>query len=97
MKEKHQTAAQRVANPVWLRGQIRQLIERCTADIAEYLKMADQTNGDVSDRYRASATSTRHWKRQLELILEGKTLAEEVAENLTRRPRRIFDRKAKSP
>lgn len=97
MREKPQTPAQRVANPVWLREQIKQLIKSCDENIAEDLRMAERTSGDVSERYGASATSTRHWKRRLQLILEGKTFAEEVAENIERRPRRIFSRKVGSP
>ncbi len=71
-----QTPAQRIANPVWLRGQIQELIRSCADNIKDDLKLADQTYGDVSAQYHASVKSHRHWKRQLERILQGKTSAE---------------------
>jgi hypothetical protein len=73
VKEKKQSTAQRLANPVWLRGQIRELIKSCDANIKEDLKRADQTYDDMSARYRASVESHRYWKRQLERVLQGKS------------------------
>lgn len=83
MREKQQTAAQRLANPVWLRGQIRELIKSCDANIKEDSKLASQTIGDVSAQYRASAASHRYWKRQLESILQGKAATEDLQAFLT--------------
>lgn len=84
MKEKRQTSAQRVTNPVWLREQIQQLIKDCGNNIKEDLELADQTHGDTSQGYRASVSSTRHWKSQLERILRGKTFTEELRESVKR-------------
>lgn len=84
MKEKQQTPSQRRSNPVWLRQQIERLIARCDDDIKEDLERAGQTYGEMSQSYRASASSTRHWKKQLERILCGKTLQEDIAEDLER-------------
>ena len=84
VKDKHQTPAQRVANPVWLRDQIRKLVKDCDSNIKEDLARADQTYGDLSQGYRASVSSTRHWKRQLERILRGKTFMEAITEDLAR-------------
>jgi hypothetical protein len=55
------------------------LIEDCANSIAEDQKLADQTYGDVRDRYLASIQSHRHWKRQLDRILRGKTANEDVS------------------
>lgn len=79
VKQKRQSPAQRIANPVWLRSEIRKLIEDCANSIAEDQKLADQTYGDVRDRYLASIQSHRHWKRQLDRILRGKTANEDVS------------------
>lgn len=81
MKEKQQTPAQRLANPVWLRAQIKDLIRSCDAHIKEDLKLASQTVDDVSARYRASVESHRHWKRQLERVLRGETLTEKLIQS----------------
>lgn len=69
--DKPQSNAQRLANPVWLRQQIRLLVESCSVHIKDDLANASRTCGDVSDRYRASAESHHHWKQQLERILQG--------------------------
>lgn len=82
VREKHQTPSQRITNAMWLRNQIQQLVKDCDSAIKEDLSRADQTYGDVSQSYRASVSSTRHWKRQLERILHGKTRAEEIAETV---------------
>lgn len=71
MKEKQQTPSQRRTNPVWLRQQIERLVESCDDNIKEDLDRARQTCGDTSQAYRASASTTRHWKKQLERILRG--------------------------
>lgn len=84
MKEKRQTPAQRVTNPVWLRDQIQQLIKDCGNNIKTDLELAGQTYGDTSQGYRASVSSTRHLKSQLERILRGKTFTEELRESVKR-------------
>jgi len=81
-KIKPQTKAQRLANPVWLRRQIAELVADCDDSIKEDLAMAKQTSGDVSTSYNASVQIHRHWKKQLERILAGKTSADELAETL---------------
>ena len=80
MKEKHQTPSQRTTNPVWLRKQIQLLVARCDDDIREDLERAGQTYGELSQTYRASAAATRHWKKHLERILRGETVAEALAD-----------------
>jgi hypothetical protein len=79
VKEKHQSPAQRLANPVWLRDQINKLVRHCDENIEEDQKLASQT-GD--DDYRKICLErveiARHLKRQLERILRGKTLTEEL-------------------
>jgi hypothetical protein len=84
VKEKRQTIAQRLSNPVWLRAQLRELIQSCDEHITEDWKLAQQTSGDVSARYLASVQSHRYWKRQLERVLRGNTFAEDLEENLAR-------------
>jgi hypothetical protein len=81
VKEKPQTPAQRVANPVWLRDQIAKLVEDCEANILEDEKQATcAKSGAQEEKYLARAESHRHWKLQLERILRGKTLGEELRE-----------------
>lgn len=82
MKEKAQTIAQRLANPVWLRAQIRELIKSCDANIKEDQKRARATYGETSARYSAGVESHRHWKRQLERVLQGTTASESVQVSL---------------
>lgn len=79
MKEKHQTPAQRVTNPVWLRSEISALIKDCDEDINEDQKLADKERDNRRlGMYLARIESHQHWKRQLERILHGKTFFEEM-------------------
>ena len=83
MKEKSQTPAQRVANPVWLREQIAKLVADCEENITEDQARADkERDDDRRARYAASVDCHRHWKRQLERILIGKTVIEDLADTL---------------
>lgn len=83
MKHKHQTPAQRVTNPVWLREQISDLIESSEENIAEDQELADKERDDAKrGRYLERVESHQHWKRQLERILRGKTFMEEITEDL---------------
>ena len=83
MREKHQTPAQRVANPVWLRDQIGKLVQDSNKNITKDQQLADNERDDAKrGRYLERVESHQHWKRQLERILRGKTFMEEVAENL---------------
>ena len=83
--EKLQTPAQRVSNPVWLREQISGLIESCDDNIAEDQALADKERDSAKrDCYLERVDSHKHWKRQLERVLRGKTFMEEVTENLKR-------------
>ena len=83
MKHKHQTPAQRVTNPVWLREQIGTLIESCAENSAEDQELADNEHDDAKrGRYLERVESHQHWKRQLERILRGKTFMEEITEDL---------------
>ena len=71
---KNQTPAQRITNPVWLRQQITKLVADCEESITEDQALADKARDDVRrSRYAASVDCHRHWKRQLERILTGKT------------------------
>ena len=80
--DKPQTPAQRVTNPVWLREQIGALIERCNDDIAEDQALADKERDDTKrGRHLERVDSHKHWKRQLERILGGKTFMEEIIED----------------
>lgn len=80
MKEKQQTDAQRVANPVWLRDQLQRLIASCDEHIKDDQDLADNERDSVRRaRYEASIDCSRHYKRQLERILAGKTAAENLA------------------
>lgn len=81
---KPQTTAQRLSNPVWLREQIAALVADCESNIRDDMELADQASGDVSERYRASVQSHRHWKRQLERVLSGKTTAEDLQARIAR-------------
>lgn len=79
MREKHQTSAQRVANPVWLRAQIQTVIEECDSNIEWDQELADEERDNAKrSRYLERVESHRHWKRQLERILRGRTSAEEI-------------------
>ena len=82
MREKPQTSAQRVSNPVWLRAQIQKLIEECDSNIEEDQALADKTRDNARDTYLARVESHQHWKRQLERILRGKTFAEELRDSV---------------
>lgn len=80
---KTQTTAQRVANPVWLRQQITALIADCKETIAEDRELAAKERDDTRRaRYEASIDCHRHWKKQLERILTGKTDVEALADTL---------------
>ena len=78
MKEKPQTPSQRVANPVWLREQISELIEVCDASIGEDQELADAAWDDLRDYYLSRVESHRHWRMRLERILRGKTFTEDL-------------------
>lgn len=82
VKQKQQTPAQRVANPVWLRDQIGKIIDECDNNIAEDQRLADNSRDTSRDRYLAQVESNRHWKRQLERILRGKTANEDLRDFL---------------
>jgi len=76
---KTQTPAQRVANPVWLRDQLRQLARDCDATIEEDQKLAAETRDD--DRRKIffdRIESNRYWKRQFERVLRGQTHIEDL-------------------
>ena len=72
MREKQQTPAQRVTNPVWLRDQITKLVRECSENIEEDSKLAQTERVEVHC----------HWKRQLERILRGKTAHEDLCDFL---------------
>ena len=76
MRQKHQSSAQRVANPVWLRDQIKRLITDCADNIKEAQARADRAPSDEIANFLARVEIHRHWKRQLERVLRGKTNAE---------------------
>ena len=83
MKEKPQTSAQRVANPVWLREQISNLIESCEENIAEDQELVDKAHDSAKrDMYLERVASHQHWKRQLERILTGKTFTEDLRDTV---------------
>lgn len=78
MREKHQTHAQRVANPVWLRDQIGKLVDVIDAVLGENQKLADkladkERDGPRRALYLGHIESYQHCKRQLERILRGET------------------------
>ncbi len=82
---KRQTPAQRIANPVWLRGEIAGLIEDCAAHIEEDQELADKAcEDDTSGWFLARVSVHHHWKRQLERILRGKTSTEDLQAFLKR-------------
>lgn len=74
-----QTPAQRITNPVWLRGELQELIKSCDVAIEKDRKLSEAVwrTGD-HQRYSGCIASHRHWKRQLERILQGKTHTEIV-------------------
>lgn len=76
MKQKHQTPAQRVANPVWLRDQIKRLITDCVNNITEDQDRADRAPFHETAKFLARVECHRHWKQQLERVLRGRTVAE---------------------
>jgi hypothetical protein len=78
VKEKLQTPAQRVANAVWLRDQIARLITSCDERIEEDERLAAWARGDEGALVRARIEFHEHWRRQLQRILRGKTLAEDL-------------------
>jgi len=80
--DKLQTPAQRIANAVWLRDQLAQLITSCEENIADDQALADQARDDNRVAYLARVESHAHWKRQLERILRGKTFTEELRESV---------------
>jgi hypothetical protein len=82
VKEKQQTPAQRVANPVWLRSQIARLVADCDNNIAEDQRLADNSRDISRARYLARVDSYRHWKQQLQCILRGKTANEDLRDFL---------------
>lgn len=82
MRDKYQTPAQRVANPVWLRAQIRKLIKECDFHIEEDQALADKARDDAGDRYLERVESHRHWKKHLARILRGKTASEDLRDFL---------------
>lgn len=83
MTTKNQTPAQRVTNPVWLRQQIAELVVDCEETIAEDQALVAKERDDVRRaRYAASVDCHRHWKKQLERILAGKTDVEALADTL---------------
>jgi hypothetical protein len=80
---KHQTPAQRITNPVWLRAQISELIEDCDENIAEDEELAAKERDDTRRaRYEAAIDCNRHWKKQLTRILAGKDGDEDLADTL---------------
>jgi hypothetical protein len=80
---KSQTTAQRIANPVWLRQQITGLIADCAENITEDQALAAKERDDVKRaRFLASVDCHRHWKKQLERVLTGKTSIEALADTL---------------
>jgi hypothetical protein len=82
VKDKQQTPAQRVANPVWLRDQITQLVKNCNENISVDQKLADKARDDKRDMYLSRVESHRYWKRSLERILRGRTFAEELRDTV---------------
>jgi hypothetical protein len=83
MTTKNQTPAQRITNPVWLRQQITTLVAKCAESIAEYQALAYKERDDVRRaRYLTSVDCHRHWKREFERILAGKTSIEALADTL---------------
>ena len=83
MRDKLQTPAQRVTNPVWLRQQITKLVADCEENITEDQELAAKERDESRRaRYEASVDCHRHWRRQLERILTGKTSTEDLADTM---------------
>lgn len=79
---KHQTPAQRIANAVWLREQIEARVKETVALIREDQSLAEHAGPEETDRYLGRIESHRYWKRQLERILRGRTIADELSEGI---------------
>jgi hypothetical protein len=83
VRTKHQTPAQRVTNPVWLRRQLGELVRGCATNIERNQKLADTAaSTDRRKVHLDRIKDYRYWQRQLERILQGKTPAEELDEFL---------------
>jgi len=82
VREKTQTPAQRVTSAEWLRSQLRRLIKECSFNIGEDQALANEARGSSRDKYLERVESHRHWKRQLERVLSGKTSNEALRESL---------------
>lgn len=79
MKQKPQSPAQRVANPVWLRAQIQEVIDECNSNIEEDQELAYKACDDTKcERYLERVASHWHWKCRLERILRGTTSTEDL-------------------
>lgn len=79
MSEKPQSHAQRVTNPVWLRKQLEQLVKECDSAIEQEQSFVELARtAEESAQFSARVSSHRHWKRQLERVLRGKTSAEDL-------------------
>lgn len=78
---KRQTPAQRITNPVWLRRQIEQRLREVAALIDDEQCAIDRDPGN-REKYLGRIESHRYWKRQLERILRGSTVADDVAEGI---------------
>lgn len=79
MSEKHQIPARRVANAAWLREQIQELVVDCDESIEEDQTAANQSRDDAQRNvYLARVENDRHWKYQLERVLRGKTIDEDL-------------------
>lgn len=82
---KKQTPAQRVANPVWLRGEIETLIKHCADNIEFDQEIASSSsNSGLQHGYEQRVEAHRYWKRQLERLLRGKTVSEDLRDFLQR-------------
>lgn len=83
MSEKPQSHAQRVTNPVWLRKQLERLVQECDSWIEldqSFVELA--RTAEEREQFLARVSSHRHWKRQLERVLHGKTHVDELAEGI---------------
>lgn len=77
---KPQTPMQRVANPVWLRAQLGELIADCAENITADLDQVCRERDDVRRaRLHERIESHRHWQLTFERILRGETLSEAIA------------------
>lgn len=82
-QEKPKPAPNRVSNPVWLREQLRELIEHCDDNIIEDQERAEKMHDDVMRaRYEASVDCHRHFRKQLSRILVGKTAMESITDTI---------------